>query len=61
MLDADTVEWFKANGGLTRANGDAFREKLLSRGGSVDPMGAFRDVVGHDPDPAPLLAPRGLG
>jgi peptidyl-dipeptidase Dcp len=61
VLDADTVEWFKANGGLNRANGDAFRQKLLSRGGSVDPLGAFRDVVGHDPDPAPLLARRGLG
>ncbi|MCO7221029.1 M3 family metallopeptidase [Klenkia sp. PcliD-1-E] len=61
VLDADTVEWFKANGGLTRANGAAFRDKLLSRGGSVDPIGAFRDVVGHDPDPAPLLARRGLG
>ncbi len=31
VLDADTVEWFKANGGLKRANGDAFRAKLLSR------------------------------
>ena len=60
VLDADTVEWFKANGGLTRANGDAFRAKLLSRGGSVDPLGAFRDVVGRDADTAPLLRRRGL-
>jgi peptidyl-dipeptidase Dcp len=60
VLDADTVEWFKANGGLTRANGDAFRTKLLARGGSVDPLGAFRDVVGRDADTGPLLRRRGL-
>lgn len=60
VLDADTVEWFKANGGLTRANGDAFRRKLLSVGGSKDPVGAFADVVGHAPDIAPLLRRRGL-
>ncbi len=60
VLDADTVEWFTANGGLTRANGDAFRSKLLSRGGSVDPLGAFRDVVGRDADTGPLLRRRGL-
>ena len=34
VLDADTVDWFKEHGGLTRENGDRFREKLLSRGGS---------------------------
>ncbi|WP_029137670.1 M3 family metallopeptidase [Nakamurella lactea] len=60
VLDADTVEWFKANGGLTRANGEAFRRKLLSVGGSKDPVGAFSDVVGHAPDIGPLLRRRGL-
>ncbi|MBN9175483.1 MAG: M3 family metallopeptidase, partial [Microbacterium sp.] len=34
VLDADTVEWFRENGGLTRANGDRFRERLLGVGGS---------------------------
>src|SRR5262249_32708891 len=34
VLDADTVEWFKDNGGLTRQNGDWFRAQLLSKGGS---------------------------
>jgi peptidyl-dipeptidase Dcp len=33
-LDADTVEWFKENGGLSRKNGDHFRKTLLSRGGT---------------------------
>jgi peptidyl-dipeptidase Dcp len=60
VLDADTVEWFKENGGLRRANGDAFRQRLLSVGGSVDPLAAFRAVRGRDADPAPLLRRRGL-
>lgn len=60
VLDADTVEWFKENGGLSRANGDAFRQKLLAVGGSVDPLAAFRAVRGRDADPAPLLRRRGL-
>jgi peptidyl-dipeptidase Dcp len=60
VLDADTVEWFKENAGLRRENGDAFRGKLLSVGGSVDPMAAFRAVRGRDADPGPLLRRRGL-
>jgi peptidyl-dipeptidase Dcp len=60
VLDADTVEWFKENGGLRRANGDAFRGRLLSVGGSVDPLAAFRAVRGRDADPMPLLRRRGL-
>jgi peptidyl-dipeptidase Dcp len=60
VLDADTVEWFKENGGLRRTNGDVFRDRLLSRGGSVDPLGAFRAVRGRDADTGPLLRRRGL-
>ncbi|WP_456824374.1 M3 family metallopeptidase [Cellulomonas sp. P5_E12] len=60
VLDADTVEWFRENGGLLRANGDTFRARLLSRGGSLDPMQAFRDLRGRDPLIDPLLARRGL-
>ncbi len=60
VLDADTVDWFRENGGLTRANGDAFRHELLAVGGSVDPLEAFRAVRGRDADPAPLLRRRGL-
>ena len=41
VLDAETVEWFKENGGLRRENGDAFRDKLLSVGGSVDCHGGL--------------------
>ncbi len=60
VLDADTVDWFKENGGLTRANGDRFRKTLLSRGGSDDAMNLFRNMVGHDPQIEPLLKRRGL-
>ncbi|MBF6175785.1 M3 family metallopeptidase [Nocardia blacklockiae] len=60
VLDADTVEWFRENGGLTRANGDHFRRTLLGRGGSVDPMDAYRAFRGRDPRIEPLLERRGL-
>ncbi|MFM9099602.1 MAG: M3 family metallopeptidase [Actinomycetota bacterium] len=60
VLDADTVEWFKDNGGLTRANGDHFRNSLMSRGGSLDSMQMFRNFRGRDADIDPLLRRRGL-
>jgi len=60
VLDADTVEWFKENGGLTRANGDTFRAELLSRGNSRDPLDSFRAFRGRDAELEPLLKRRGL-
>ena len=60
VLDADTVEWFREHGGLTRQNGDRFRRTVLSRGGSTDPMEAFREFRGRDPRIEPLLIRRGL-
>ena len=60
VLDADTVEWFKQHGGLKRENGDRFREMLLSRGGSADALGLFKNFVGRDPYVGPLLKRRGL-
>lgn len=60
VLDADTVDWFESNGGLTRANGDRFRNKLLSRGGSVDAMQLYRDFRGQDPVIEPLLKRKNL-
>ncbi|HCN91158.1 MAG TPA: dipeptidyl carboxypeptidase II, partial [Oxalobacteraceae bacterium] len=60
VLDADSVEWFKENGGLSRKNGDWFRQKLLSRGGSADAMDLFRSFRGRDPKLEPLLERRGL-
>ncbi len=60
VLDADTVDWFKENGGLTRANGDHFRNTLLSRGGSINSMQMFRNFRGRDATIEPLLKRRGL-
>ncbi|WP_101787919.1 M3 family metallopeptidase [Nonomuraea indica] len=60
VLDAESVEWFKENGGLKRENGDHFRRTLLSRGGSLDPLAAFRDFRGREPSIQPLLERRGL-
>ncbi|MGJ8722887.1 MAG: M3 family metallopeptidase, partial [Salinibacterium amurskyense] len=60
VLDADTVEWFTENGGLTRENGDRFRSRLLGVGGSKNPLEAFRDFRGRDAELQPLLTRRGL-
>ena len=60
ILDADTVDWFRENGGLTRSNGERFRQELLSRGNSRDPLESFRALRGRDADLAPLLKRRGL-
>ncbi|MFM2373497.1 MAG: hypothetical protein RJA75_393 [Actinomycetota bacterium] len=60
VLDADTVDWFKENGGLTRANGDHFRNTLLSQGGSINSMQMFRNFRGRDATIEPLLKRRGL-
>ena len=60
VLDADTVEWFKENGGLKRKNGDHFRKTLLSRGGSEKAMKLFKNFRGAEPNIQPLLERRGL-
>lgn len=60
VLDAETVDWFKENGGLTRANGERFRQELLSRGNSRDPLQSFRILRGRDARLEPLLKRRGL-
>lgn len=60
VLDADAVNWFKTHGGLQRANGDRFRDLILSRGDSRDAKAMFRDFTGHEPDIQPLLERRGL-
>ena len=60
VLDADTVEWFKENGGMKRENGDLFRTMLLSRGGSVEALDLFKAVRGREPEIKHLLKRRGL-
>ena len=60
VLDADTVDWFKENGGLRRENGEHFKNTLLGRGGSIDSMQMFRNFRGRDSKIEPLLERRGL-
>jgi peptidyl-dipeptidase Dcp len=61
VLDADTVDWFTANGGLTRSNGDHFRYELLGKCGSADPMTVYAAFRGRAPEVEPLLKRRHLG
>ncbi len=60
VLDDDAFEWFQEHGGLTRKNGDIFRDKILSRGNTVDLATLYRDFRGKDPSVDALLENRGL-
>jgi peptidyl-dipeptidase Dcp len=60
MLDDDAFQWFKENGGLTRANGDRFRSMVLSRGNTEDLATMYRNFRGKDPSVEPMLEDRGL-
>ena len=60
MLDDDAFHWFTAHGGLTRANGQRFRDLILSRGHTLDYGPMFRAFYGKDPEIGPLLEHRGL-
>lgn len=60
MLDNDAFAWFNDNGGLTRENGQRFRDIILSRGNTEDYLKMFNDFTGHDPRIEPLLKHRGL-
>ena len=60
MLDDDAFNWFQNNGGLTRENGDRFRDMILSRGATEDYTKIFNDFTGHDPSIEPMLKERGL-
>ena len=60
MLADDAFAWFSAHGGLTRANGQRFRDLILSRGHSEDYGPMFRAFYGKDPDIGPMLVNRGL-
>lgn len=60
MLDDDAYAWFEEHGGLTRENGQYFRDKILSRGNSEDLAMLYREFLGKDPSIEPLLKNRGL-
>ncbi|GAB3029140.1 peptidyl-dipeptidase Dcp [Oleiagrimonas citrea] len=60
MLDDDAYQWFENHGGMTRANGQRFRDMILSRGNTEDLGKMFRDFYGKDPEVGPMLKDRGL-
>ncbi|HCT5345732.1 TPA: dipeptidyl carboxypeptidase II, partial [Klebsiella quasipneumoniae] len=60
MLADDGYQWFVEQGGLTRENGQRFREAILSRGNSTDLAELYRQWRGHDPQIEPMLENRGL-
>lgn len=60
LLDADTVAWFKENGGLTRENGDRYRRHVIGIGGTRDPLESYEEWRGRPAPIEPLLARRGL-
>ena len=60
MLDRDSRAWFLQNGGLTRANGDHYRETVLSQGGTMDYGEMYRNFAGRDPDVKYMLIALGL-
>lgn len=60
MLDDDAYQWFVEHGGLSRANGQRFRDMILSKGNTEDYGTMFKAFRGHDPDIHPMLVSRGL-
>jgi peptidyl-dipeptidase Dcp len=60
VLDDDAYAWFEEHGGMTRANGQRFRDMILSRGGTEDVAVLYRAFRGRDPQVGPLLEQRGL-
>ncbi len=60
MLADDAYAWFTAHGGLTRANGQRFREMILSRGNTEDLAKMYKDWRGQAPSIEPMLENRGL-
>ena len=60
VLDDDAYAWFEEHGGMTRANGQRFRDMILSRGGTEEAGTLYRAFRGRDPSVQPLLEQRGL-
>ncbi|HWZ64636.1 MAG TPA: M3 family metallopeptidase [Steroidobacteraceae bacterium] len=61
VLARDTGAWIHAHGGVTRANGDELRRRVLSRGRTAEPLELFRDLYGRGPEVGPLLEYHSLG
>jgi peptidyl-dipeptidase Dcp len=60
VIDDDAYYWFKTHGGMTRENGQRFRDMVLSRGGTIPAAEMYKAFSGHEPSVEPLLIERGL-
>ncbi len=60
VIDDDAYAWFLENGGMTRANGQRFRDMILSKGSSMDVAQLYRNFRGRDARVDQLLIERGL-
>jgi len=60
VIDDDAYAWFVENGGMTRANGQKFRDMVLSRGSTQEHAEMYRAFRGRDPDVKYLIMERGL-
>jgi peptidyl-dipeptidase Dcp len=60
VLAADAFAYMQEQGGLTKENGNRFREYILSRGGSNEAMELYKKFRGQEPDVRHLLERRGL-
>jgi peptidyl-dipeptidase Dcp len=60
VLDHDAFQWFVEHGGMTRANGQRFRDMILSRGDTQEMASLYRAFRGRNPRVEPLLDHRGL-
>jgi peptidyl-dipeptidase Dcp len=60
VLDADAFEAFKQNGIFDQVTATAYRQNILEKGDSDDPMKLYIQFRGAAPDPDALLKSRGL-
>ncbi|WP_417265117.1 M3 family metallopeptidase [Brumimicrobium sp.] len=60
MLHHDAYQWFKENGGMTRENGQRYRDMVLSVGNTLDYDAMYKDWSGRAPEIAPMIKARGL-
>jgi len=60
MLCDDSYQWFLDHGGLTRKNGQRYRDMILSRGNTEDLETMFENFYGSKPKIGPMLKYRGL-
>ena len=59
-ITTEVCAWFQEHGGMTRENGQRFRDMILSRGGTEEAGAMYRAFRGRDPSVQPLLEQRGL-